>query len=209
MNTLRIWRIPYSTNVERVALACAHKQVAVTWVDADPADRSALRALSGQDLVPVLEAGDGSVVADSTAILAWLEERVPEPALWPSGPTRRAETDIAIEWFNRVWKLPPNTIDTELGRPDPDPARIAAWAAQMTGWLPWFEDLLAERPFLLGETLGAADLCAFPFLKYGALPLAADDGEVFHAVLAEHLALGGGYPELRAWIARIDALPRA
>ncbi len=71
---LRVHRVPHSTNVERVALALAHKGLPVTWVDVDPGDRSAVRALSGQDLVPVLEAGD-EVVADSTAILRWLDDR--------------------------------------------------------------------------------------------------------------------------------------
>ena len=55
---LRLYRFPYSTNVERVALALAHKGVEVESVAVDPADRAPLRALSGQDLVPVLVDGD-------------------------------------------------------------------------------------------------------------------------------------------------------
>ena len=39
---LRVYRIPFSTNVERVALALAHKGVAVEWVDVDPFDGHAL-----------------------------------------------------------------------------------------------------------------------------------------------------------------------
>ena len=50
---MRVLRIPFSTNVERVALALAHKGVAVEWVEVDAADRSPVRELSGQDLVPV------------------------------------------------------------------------------------------------------------------------------------------------------------
>jgi glutathione S-transferase len=79
---IRVWRIPFSTNVERVALALAHKGLPVEWVNADPSDRSAVIAVSGQPLVPVLEE-DGKVVADSTAILEYLEERKPEPPLYP------------------------------------------------------------------------------------------------------------------------------
>ena len=37
---IRVHRIAFSTNVERVALAAAHKGVSVEWVDVDPADRS-------------------------------------------------------------------------------------------------------------------------------------------------------------------------
>ena len=32
---MRVYRIPYSTNVERVALALAHKSMPVEWVDVD------------------------------------------------------------------------------------------------------------------------------------------------------------------------------
>jgi hypothetical protein len=46
------YRIPFSTNVERVALAAGHKGLTVEWVDVDPADRSPVEAASGQALVP-------------------------------------------------------------------------------------------------------------------------------------------------------------
>lgn len=180
-----------------------------TWVDVDVADRSAVVAISGQELVPVLETGDGTVIADSMAIVAWLDALVPEPALWPADPARRAETDIFIDWFNRVWKVPPNAIDAELAGGAPDPERIAAWSAEIAGSLPWFEALLEHREFLLGTALGAADVCAFPFLRYGTMPVDPADDEIFHAVLAEHLTLDGRFPRLAGWIERVGALPQA
>lgn len=205
---LRVHRIPYSTNVERVAMAMAHKGLTATWVDADPADRSPLVALSGQDLVPVLECAD-EVVADSTAILAWLEERVPDPPLWPADPAARAETEIAIAWFDATWKVAPNAIDQELARPEPDAAAIARWSAEMQATLPWFEALLDGRDFLLGDALGAFDVVSFPFLKYGVLAPDPCDTDPFHGILHRHLPVVGRLPRLQAWIARIDALPRA
>ena len=36
---LRVYRIPFSTNVERVALATGHKGLAIEWIDVDPDDR--------------------------------------------------------------------------------------------------------------------------------------------------------------------------
>ena len=91
--TLRVYRTPFSTNVERVALAVAHKGLAVEWIDVDPRDRGPVRAVSGQDLVPVL-VDDGLVVSDSPAILRHLEERQPEPRLYPLDQARRAEVDV-------------------------------------------------------------------------------------------------------------------
>jgi glutathione S-transferase len=198
---LRILRVPHSTNVERVALALAHKGLEAEWVDVDPDDRSAVVALSGQELVPVLELPDGGGLADSMAILAWLEAEHPEPPLWPADPARRAATDIALEWFDRVWKGPPNRIAEGAAR--------AHDAADLARRLPWFEALLAGRDYLLSDALGVFDVCCFPFLKYGVLPVAADDPDPFHHVLAEHLPVTGRLPRLEAWVRRVDALPRA
>lgn len=208
MTAIRVHRIPFSTNVERIALAAAQKGIDVDWVDHEAGDRRAIVALSGQELVPVMETPDGDVVADSPVILRWLEERCPDPPLWPRDPARRAEADVFADWFNRVWKVAPNAIDSELGSGRPDEARIAALAGELRGSLERFEALLAGRDHLLGAELGIADVLAFPFLKYALLHDPADD-ERFHAILAEHLALRGGHPRLEAWIRRMDALPRA
>jgi len=104
---IRVWRIPFSTNVERVALALGHKGLAAEWVDVDRNDRTTVIEASGQPLVPVLE-DDGKLIADSTAIFEYLEERYPDPPLYPRDEARRAEAVLLIDWFNRVWKRPRN-----------------------------------------------------------------------------------------------------
>jgi glutathione S-transferase len=203
---VRVHRIPFSTNVERVALAAGHKGLAVEWVDHDPADRSALVALSGQELVPVLE-HDRRVIADSPAILEYLEERYPEPPLLPRDPATRAEVRLFCDWFNRLWKRAPNLLYVEELKPEPDAARIAELGRRMAASLPLFDGLLAGRDFLFGD-LTLADVTAFPFLKYAVLWEEGDD-ERFHAILREHLRLDGRFGRLEEWIRRMDALPRA
>jgi glutathione S-transferase len=205
---MRVLRIPFSTNVERVALALGHKGVGVEWVDVDPDDRSPVRELSGQDLVPVLQTEQNEIMADSMRIVAWLESRRPAPPLWPADPAHRAEVDVFVEWFDRVWKGPPNAIEAELRRPQPDRLRIDAWSAEMHGWLHRFEALLEDREHLMGDPFGAADVAAFPFLKYGVLHDPHDD-ELFHRVLMEHLPIEGGFPRVEDWIRRVDERPRA
>ncbi|HKE78383.1 MAG TPA: glutathione S-transferase family protein [Solirubrobacteraceae bacterium] len=206
---MRVYRIPYSTNVERVALALAHKSIPVDWVDVDPNDRSVVADLSGQDLVPVLEADHGEVVSDSMRIVAWLEKKRPDPPLWPAHPARHAEVDVFIEWFNRVWKVPPNAITSELERERPDEHALHDYGDEMRGWLHLFEDMLDGRDWLMGEAVGAADICAFPFLKYGVLGMPDNDDELFHRVLVDHLPITGAFPAIEAWVHRVDALPRA
>jgi glutathione S-transferase len=195
---LRLYCAPWSTNVERVALALAHKGLAVERVWIDYADRAPEIAVSGQPLVPVLE-HDGRVISGSLEILRHLEDEWPQPPLFPADPVDAARVAVFLEWFDGVWKGPPNAIAD--GGPDPAASR------RLRGWLDVFEGLLTGGDFLFGP-FGAADCAAFPFLKYAA-GRAEEDDEPFHRVLARELATDAAHPRLRAWIRRVDALERA
>jgi maleylpyruvate isomerase len=208
---MRLHAIPFSTNVERVTLALGLKGVGVQRIDHDPADRSAIRAVSGQELVPVLETGDGRILTDSMPIVAWIDATWPDgprPALYPRDPAARREVEGFVAFFDRVWKVPPNAIEAERRKPVPDEGRIAAWADQLRAWRHGFEALLHGRDFLFGDAPGAADVCAFPFLRF-AVSFDPRDDELFHRILIDELALDGGFPRLAAWIARMDQMPRA
>jgi glutathione S-transferase len=203
---IRLYRAPWSTNCERVALALAHKGLEAESVWIDYADRSPVERISGQPLVPVVEF-DGEMVFDSTRILRRLEELHAAPPLFPGNPARRAELDVFLEWFNEVWKRPPNEIEGELGRPETDVAKIERLTARMDAWLDVFEAMLSERDYLFGDSLSAADCAAYPFLKF-AKGRADDDDELFHRILDERQTVDGR-PRLAEWIERIRRLPQA
>jgi glutathione S-transferase len=203
---VRLHAIPFSTNVERVALALAYKGLGAEVVMHEAGDRSAIVELSGQELVPVIE-HRGRVIADSPVIIEYLEELQPEPPLYPSDPARAAEMRVFIDWFNGVWKGPPNAIAGAIDAGNADQARLDALGAEMTRALEWFEALLTERDFLFGDQVSAADFVVFPFLKYAAAIDPADD-ETFHQVLNRYQPLGDDHRRVAAWIQRLDALPR-
>lgn len=204
---MRLYRAPFSTNVERVALALAHKGVEVESVWIEYADRSPVERVSGQSLVPVLELDDGSVVYDSMQIVRVLEERFPHPPLYPADAFGRAKMVSFVNWFNDRWKLAPNDIEAEIGREEPDLRRIDALAAQMAVALVRFERMLNGRTYLMGDGLSAADCAAYPFLKYALWRDPADD-ELFHRVLDGYQKLGDDHPRVTAWIERVDRHPR-
>jgi glutathione S-transferase len=198
VDLVQVYRIPFSTNVERVALAAGHKGLAIEWIDVDPQDRSPVEAVSGQRLVPVVVAGD-EIVTDSPLILEWLEASFPEPPLLPPDPARRAEVRLFVDWFNRVWKRAPNAIA--------DDGPTDELAADMRAHVELFEGLLSGRDYLFGA-FGLADVIAFPFLKYASLGCAPDDEEAFHHVLVDYQRLRDDSP-LHGWVARVDAHPRS
>ena len=119
---------------------------------------------------------------------------MPEPALFPADPARRAEMELFLDWFDRVWKVAPSAIEA-------DPPPLPALSAAMDAHLDRFEALLSDRDHLLAAQLSAADCAAYPFLKYAAGREPGDD-ELFHRVLDEHQGVEGR-PALAAWIERV------
>ena len=204
---LRLYRAPFSTNVERVALALAFKGLEAESVVISYEDRSQVLEVSGQGLVPVLVDGDEGI-PDSVCILRHLEASRPDPPLFPREASRRAELDVFLDWFNEVWKLPPNAIEAQLERERPDRERIESLAARMRASLSLFEGMLDGRDHLFGDDFSAADCAAFPFLKYAKLRDPADD-ELFHRILEDNLRLDGSHPRLSDWIDRVNERPRA
>jgi glutathione S-transferase len=202
----RLVRAPHSTNVERVALALAHKGMTdVEPVVIDYSDRTKAIELSGQGLVPVFVDDDGTVVADSRRIIRHLEATRPDPPLFPDDPCRRAGLEVFMDWFDEVWKGPPNAVADAIDAGTVDEEQLARQSARMDAWQDVFEGFLAGPDYLLGE-FSAADCLAYPFLRYSALSESPDD-ESFHHVLVDHLKLEGR-PNLAAWIERMDARPR-
>lgn len=198
---IRLFRAPFSTNVERVALALAHKGLPAESVWIEYSDRSEVERVSGQGLVPVIDDG-GRVVADSTAILEYLESRYPDPPLYPADPARRTEMRLFVDCFNRVWKTWPNAIETES-----DPERIERLAREMAAALDSFESLLTGRAHLFGDELSAADCIAYPFLKFAAFRDPADD-EPFHRILDDYQQLSPSHKHLTGWIEQMKVRPQ-
>ena len=77
-------RCPYCA---RVRIVLAEKGLGYEPVEIDLSDRPAwLYEKNPRGKVPVLEEAGGLVLPESTVIMEYLEERFPEPALWPADP---------------------------------------------------------------------------------------------------------------------------
>ena len=198
---MRLYSGPLSlfTSKVRIALAekgLAYERVEVGWSLArryEPHHPDVV-ALNPKRQVPVLVDGD-VVVYDSTLILEYLEERQPEPALYPrdlAGRARARQLEAAADeiLFPHVWTL----IDGGFypaaagGR---DEARLAAARTAITRHCDEREKELADRAFLCGD-YGVADIASFVFLN-AAITLGA--------------RLGPEHERVAAWYERVAARP--
>ena len=127
----------------------------------------AYRALNPQALVPVL-AVDGLVLTQSLAIIEWLDDTFPEPALLPRDKDLRAR----VRAFSQVIACDIHPLQNlrvldylkaELGQ---DQAAIDAWCRRWLGDGLAACEQLVERttPFAFGNTPTLADICLVPQL---------------------------------------------
>ena len=161
------WR---SSAAYRIRIALGLKGLAYSSVPVDLAggaqSAAAFLAVNPQGLVPVLDDG-GVVVAQSPAILEYLEETRPRPPLLPAGAAARADVrrlaamvacDIHPLGNARVLRA----LRGDFGADD---AAVAAWVHRWIGaGFGALEALLAGRDgrFCHGDSPTLADVCLVP-----------------------------------------------
>jgi maleylpyruvate isomerase len=126
----------------------------------------AYRALNPTCEVPALEI-DGTVLAQSVAILEYLEETRPEPALLPADPVQRAWCRQLVEGINASIQPLQNLrvlqrLEREHGL---DAAGCRAWAGHFnTFGLQAFEALLRRSAglYCVGDRITLADVLLVP-----------------------------------------------
>lgn len=125
----------------------------------------AFAALNPQRLLPALEV-DGRTLTQSLAILEWLDETVPQPALLPADPFDRAQVramaQIVASDIHPVNNLRILRALTELGVDEPGrEAWIGRW---ITDGFTALETMVARHGagYAFGETPTLADCCLVP-----------------------------------------------
>jgi glutathione S-transferase len=170
-------RCPFAA---RVRITLAEKRLPHDVVAIDLDDRPAwMYEKNPTGRVPVIEENGGFVLPESRAIIEYLDERFPEPALMPTDPAERALARARMERFDdlsspyyavrRGEDGAQNRLDQVLGRLDA---------------------LLESQPYLTGREFGLADVAYVPWIIRGQTMLGLDL-EPFPALVAWRERLEG------------------
>ena len=194
---MKLYDNAFSPFARKVRMVLEFKGLPFETVDGlAPGARAALAAVNPRVEVPVLE-DNGTVVVNSSDIVAYVEHTHPKPAVLPADPALRvrarawerlADTLLdAILHDMSIWKWP------ILQRSDaPPPGLLEAAARDLEGIYRDLDAQLADRPFVCGD-LSIAEFALFPHLaavKFLDVPISP-----------EH------HPNLFAWYRRVRALP--
>jgi maleylacetoacetate isomerase len=154
---------------ERVRIALALGGLAYDYVAIGTLAPGAYARINPQGLMPALRVGDGRVIAQSTAILEYLEETHPHPPLLPAEPVLRAQARAFAQLItNDLHPINNNRVRKYLGtRLGADEGAVRAWYRHWVALaLTALETTLAERerawPFYFGDAPGWADLHLVP-----------------------------------------------
>ena len=190
-------------NPRRVRIFAAEKGIALPRMEVSIPAREQKSpeylAKNPRGQTPILELDDGTVIAESVAIMRYLEAEHPEPALF--GTTSREIAEIEM-WSRRVELILMPAVAAVWVHTHPFtaalPGRNAEWGEanrpRVGDAFRFFDASLADREFLAGDAYTASDIL---------LLTAADFAEF----------IGCGMPDdcenLREWHERVSARPSA
>ncbi|MBE9102690.1 glutathione S-transferase family protein [Vacuolonema iberomarrocanum] len=196
---MKLYYFPPSPNTSKVHAVALHLQLPLElqFVDISKGESHTpeFLKLNPTGRTPVLQDGD-FILWESTAIMLYLASQVSN-ALWPDDIKTRADILRWQSWQLAHWYQACQTLSYEnyvkglLQQGEPDPQMIKRANEQFHQEAIVLNQHLAERDYLVGDTLTLADFSVASDLTYaelGQFPLEP-------------------YPHIRAWYARIEQLP--
>ncbi|AZD39081.1 Glutathione S-transferase [Pseudomonas chlororaphis subsp. aurantiaca] len=192
MHAIKLYNFPRSGHAHRVELMLSLLGLPVELVFVDLAKgehkQAAFLALNSFGQVPVID-DQGMVLADSNAILVYLAQKYGQGRWLPSDPVGAARVQ---RWLSVA--AGPIAFGPAVAR------LITVFGAQRNAeeaitrshaLLEVVEQELTASPYLAGSEPTIADIAGYSYIAH------APEGNVSLA----------DYPQVRAWLARIEALP--
>lgn len=195
------WRVLLALEIKRL-----HYKSHLISFSAGDHKKPEFLALNPRHKVPVLRHGD-FVLAESVAILAYLDRKFPEQPLFgrtaeETGLIWRSVSEFVhyLEPALQAGVVRPIFFNQLEGARDSVEAKMKEVHIELQG----YEARLGAGDWLVGNALSAADIVVFPQIM-GLLRAATRPAA--EGLTLSILPFDQTYPRLAAWVARIEALP--
>jgi len=206
---MKLYQSNGSPNSRRVRIYLAEKGISMPFVPVDLGAREqfsdAYAAINPRRVVPALVLGDGTTIAEVPAIIRYLEETHPDPALLGKSPKQKAlvamwERRMELEGFASVMETVRNGSAGLKGRAiagphryDQIPALVDRGRRRVADFYSDLEARLSEVPFVAGDEFSMADITAIVAIDF------ADN--------ALGLSLPAGHEASRRWYSTTTPRP--
>ncbi len=161
-------------------------------------------AINPRGRTPVLVRGD-LVIAESLAILAYLDRAHPTPPLFGTTPLETARIWEEVSIAEHDLRAAANEVLGPVFKGDDGTTKsVRDGAAKLLLELQRLDAKLARAPYLCGEWISAADCMVFPEVR---LTLRAGERTPEPMRRLGLAPLAELVPRLRSWVDRIEALP--
>jgi glutathione S-transferase len=201
MSDLIVYGFPRSTFVNIVRLVLTHKEVPYTFHDLEPEmGKPSHLALHPFNRVPILRHGDFTVY-ETSAIVSYLEESFPKPALQPKSVRDRARMNQWISAVNSYYYpymiyhvSHERNVFPELGIPSDEGVVAHALPKIEVGLKVVERELAHGKDYLLGSELTLADFYLLP-------------STYSFSFAPEAKAMYPKYPGFSRWREKMEGLP--
>jgi maleylacetoacetate isomerase len=161
------WRAtaPYRVRIGLALKGIAYDYVPINLIKGEQRE-PAYKAVNPQGLTPALDLGDGQVLTQSLAILEWLEETHPQPAILPSAPLDRQRVRaMALVIACDIHPLNNTRVGRALDKLGVSKEDNLAWVHRwITDGFDTLEPMISRygQGFAFGDAPTIADCCLIP-----------------------------------------------
>lgn len=186
---MRLYLLHGCPFAQRVVIALREKKLSFELAFYEPSRRPpALEALGSRAKSPTLFDGEARVF-ESLAVLEYLEDRHPEPALLPRAPFERARVRMTTIRFTEELLPKLGAFSMEARRAPNDAAKLATLQEEIATELARWNDALSGT-HLVSDEVTLADVVAYAHL----------DGAI-----RAGFAIPEALPGVRRWVERMQA----
>ena len=203
----RLLEFHRSPNSVKVRVALEYKRLEYETEEMYSADREPIVRAGGWPLVPILI--DGAVrMRDSAAILHYLEANYRDaPSLTPESRDEILAAEVLLANVTPDIRRAQWSVQPEI-RKDPaerNAERIAAARQALVASLARLDARLADREWLIGDSMSMYDVILGCNLIPGRPPRAFVEMSAIYRFFDEHLRIDAERPNVAAWVDRVLA----